>query len=252
MYLVAICDDETAELDKHKQMIENYGKKCPQAELVTECFKSADELLEVIRQEDYIPDFILMDIYMPEKMGIEAARELREMGNQSRIIFLTTSREHALDAFGVDAAQYLVKPVAEEALFSVIDKLLADIEETRRKYILLRIEGRIQRIAVDDIAYCEAQGKTQRLYLANGMQCLLRITITEIYGMLSRYRNFVRVGIAYVVNLEHVDSLNARELQMDNGKKIYLPRGSYQPLREKYFGYYCEENEMKEQGNNRM
>lgn len=241
MYLVAICDDETAELNKTERMLKNYEKKYPQTEFAIECFSSADKLLCAVREKDYTPDIILMDIYMPEKMGIEAAKELRGMGNKSRVIFLTTSREHALDAFGVDAAQYLVKPVSEKVLFPVIDKLLADIGEMRRKYLLLRIEGRIQRVAVDDIAYCEAQGKIQRLYLTNGMQCSLRITITEIYGMLSRYQNFVRVGIAYVVNLDHVDSLTAQELQMDNGKKIYLPRGSYQPLREKYFGYYCEE-----------
>lgn len=241
MYLVAICDDEAAELDKTEQMLKDYERKFSQVDFLIERFESADELIYAVRERDYAPDLILMDIYMPEKMGIDAAKELRKMGNKSRVIFLTTSREHALDAFGVDASQYLVKPVSGKVLFPVIDKLLADIGEMRRRYLLLRIEGRIQRIAVDDIAYCEAQGKIQRLYLTNGMQCVLRITITEIYGMLSRYDNFVRVGIAYVVNLDHVDSLNAQELQMDNGKKIYLPRGSYQPLREKYFGYYCEE-----------
>lgn len=241
MYLVAICDDEAAELDKTEQMLKDYERKFSQVDFSIERFESADELIYAVRERDYAPDLILMDIYMPEKMGIDAAKELRKMGNKSRVIFLTTSREHALDAFGVDASQYLVKPVSGKVLFPVIDKLLADIGEMRRRYLLLRIEGRIQRIAVDDIAYCEAQGKIQRLYLTNGMQCVLRITITEIYGMLSRYDNFVRVGIAYVVNLDHVDSLNAQELQMDNGKKIYLPRGSYQPLREKYFGYYCEE-----------
>lgn len=244
MYLVAVCDDEIAELDKTEQILKAYKKKYPERDFLIERFENAGELLYKVREKDYGPDLILMDIYMPEKMGIEAARELRDMGNKSRIIFLTTSREHALEAFGVNAVQYLVKPVSERILFPVLDKILKDIEEARRKYLLLRIEGRIQRIAVDDIAYCEAQGKTQHLYLKSGMQCLLRITITEIYEMLSRYKNFVRVGIAYVVNLEHVDSLNARELQMDNGKKIYLPRGSYQPLREKYFGYYCEENEI--------
>lgn len=241
MYLVAICDDEAAELDKTEQMLKDYERKFSQVDFSIERFESADELIYAVRERDYAPDLILMDIYMPEKMGIDAAKELRKMGNKSRVIFLTTSREHALDAFGVDASQYLVKPVSGKVLFPVIDKLLVDIGEMRRRYLLLRIEGRIQRIAVDDIAYCEAQGKIQRLYLTNGMQCVLRITITVIYGMLSRYENFVRVGIAYVVNLDHVDSLNAQELQMDNGKKIYLPRGSYQPLREKYFGYYCEE-----------
>lgn len=242
MYLIALCDDEAAELKKTEQMLSSYEKNHPEKELLVECFESVEELLYMAREKNYMPDLILMDIYMPEKTGIAAARELRDMGNRGKIIFLTTSREHALDAFGVDAAHYLVKPVSEELLFPILDRFLEYIEEERRKYIILRIEGRMQRVAVSNIVYCEAQGKRQYLYLEDGRQCLLRITITEICDMLARYHEFVRVGAAYVVNLEHVESLNAQELQMDIGRKIYLPRGSYSSLRERYFEYYCGED----------
>lgn len=243
MYLIALCDDEAAELDKTEWMLRRYAERHPGAEFLIERFGGADELLDRIREQKYMPDIILMDIYMPEKLGIEAAYELRSMGINGRLIFLTSSREHALDAFDVEASQYLVKPVSEETLFSVLEKMLGDMEAARRKYLLLRIEGRIQRVAVDEIVYCEAEGKTQFLYLSNGGYYELRRTMAEIYEMLACYREFVRVGVAYIVNLDHVENLNTQEVQMDNGKKIYLPRGSYQPLRERYFGYYCEENE---------
>lgn len=68
--------------------------------------------------------------------------------------------------------------------------------------------------------------------------------MTEIYEMLAGYREFVRVGAAYIVNLDHVESLSTQEVHMDSGKKIYLPRGSYHPLRERYFNYYCESSEI--------
>lgn len=244
MYQVALCDDEAVELIKTEQMLRHYEEKHPETAFAIKCFESADSLLSRVRSALYEPDFILMDIYMPEKLGTEAAHELRKMGNKCRIIFLTTSREHALEAFCVEASQYLVKPVSEEMLFPVLDKVIETMEEMRKKYLLLRVEGRTQRVAVGDIVCCEAQGKMQRLYLADGTQYELRRTMAEIYEMLACYREFSRVGVAYIVNLEHVDSLNARELQMDNGKKIYLPRGSYQPLRDRYFGYYCEDNDV--------
>jgi len=47
------------------------------------------------------------------------------------------------------------------------------------------------------------------------------------------------VGIAYLVNMEHIEYLNKTEIQMDTGKKIYPPRGAYQAVRERYFAYYC-------------
>ncbi len=244
MYLIALCDDENAELDKTEQILRNYEKEHSEIEFVVERFLNADSLLNKVKQKNYRPDFIFMDIYMSEKSGMDAARELRAMGNNGKIIFLTTSREYALDAFGVEASQYLVKPITEQTLFLVLDRCLKDINEMNRKYLLLRVEGRIQRVAVSDIVCCEAQRKLQYLYLSNDTQFGLRRTMTEIYEMLIGYRQFVRVGVAYIVNLEHVESLSAQEVQMDSGKKIYLPRGSYHPLRERYFNYYCESSEI--------
>ena len=239
MYLIALCDDEAEEIQKTGGMLESYNKERKWLDFTIECFGSAEGLLYKVRKENYMPDLILMDIYMPDKTGTEAAKELRDMGNKSRIVFLTASKEHALDAFGVGAMQYLVKPVQEGALFDVLDMVLEDISCKRRKYILLRADGRIQRILVNDIVYCEAQRKTQNLYLADGTKLLLHMTMAEIYGMLSCYQEFVRAGAAYIINLEYVDSLNSQDICLNTGKKIYLPRGVYKTLKEKYFGYYC-------------
>ena len=164
------------------------------------------------------------------------------MGCDCRIILITTSKEHALEAFGVGASQYLIKPLTEEVLFPVLDRIRQDMEEKKRKYLLLRIEGNISRIPLHHILYCEAQGKRQHLYLEDGTKLTLRTTMTEISQRLSDYSEFVKIGATYLVNLEHVESLNAKELRLDNGKPLYLPRGAYQQLREKYFQYYCEED----------
>lgn len=243
MYLIALCDDETAELNKTEKLLSDYGDQYSGSEFVIRHFRSAKELLYMVREENYLPDLLFMDIYMPDKTGMEAVRELRSMGYGGKVIFLTTSREHALAAFDVDASQYLVKPVSEAKLSSVLDRLLEAEEEKRRRYILLRIEGRLERVALNDIVYCEAHGKTQCLHLVNGAQCLLHMTMTEIYELLSDYPEFVRIGVSYIVNLGYIGSLNAKEIHMDNGKKIYLPRGAYKGLKEQYFNYYCKETE---------
>lgn len=243
MYLIALCDDETAEFYKTEKLLSDYEKKRPGMDFTIRHFENADELLYMVREENYMPDLIFMDIYMPDKIGIEAAKKLRDIGYKGKLIFLTTSKEYALEAFDVDAFQYLVKPVAEDKLFLVLDRFLKYAEEERKKYILLRIEGKLVRVSLNDIVYCEAQGKTQCLYLINGTQCVLRMTMMEIYELLSGYQEFVRIGVAFIVNLGYIASLNAKEIHMDNGKKIYLPRGTYKGLREQYFRYYCRERE---------
>lgn len=244
-YLIALCDDETAELDKTEKLLSAYEKKHPELDFMIARFESTGELLYMVEERNYTPDLIFMDIFMPGQegmsvsLGMEASKRLRDMGNKAKLIFLTTSREYALEAFDVEASKYLLKPVAEDKITEALDRVLAEIEEERKRYILLKIEGRIVRVLVKDIVYCEAQGKTQCMYLANGEKSLLRMTMTEIYSLLSGYPEFVRIGVAFIVNMEYVNSLNAQDICLANGRKIYLPRGAYKTLKELYFQYYC-------------
>ncbi len=241
MYLIAVCDDDKTELDKTGNYLSGWQEKHPDYQLQIDRFTSAEEFLYTLKEKEYSPDLLFLDIYMPGKSGIELARELRGMGKEGDIVFLTTSKEHALEAFSVDAAQYLLKPVKEQDLLRVLDRLFVDKQDKRKDCLLLRIEGKFCKVLLNDIVYCEAQGKNQRLYLEDDTYQKLRMTMTEIYGMLSGRQEFTKVGVSYIVNLNHVDSLNAHEICLDTGRSIYLPRGAYQPLREQFFKYYCEE-----------
>lgn len=242
---IALCDDETAELNKTEDILSDYEKKHTDADFMIECFESTEELLYMVGERRYSPDLIFMDIYMPGEtgksapLGMEAARQLRNMGCRAKLIFLTTSKEHALDAFDVEASQYLLKPLQADKLFSLLDRFRKETEEAREKYILLRVEGTLKKVSLNDIVYCEAQGKRQCMYLADGTEVLQNLTMARIYEMCSACEELVKVGVSYIVHLEHIASLNAQEAQMDNGKKIYLPRGTYRLLREQYFDYYC-------------
>lgn len=241
---IALCDDETAELNKTEEILSVYERKHIDVDLMIEHFESADELLHMVRERKYSPDLIFMDIYMPgetgenDPIGMEAARQLRDMGSRAKLIFLTTSKEHALEAFDVEASQYLLKPVLEDKLFSLMDRFLKETEE-REKYVLLRVDGMLKKVSLDDIVYCEAQGKRQCIYMADGAEVLQNLTMARIYEMCSACQELVKVGASYIINLGHITSLNAQEAWMDNRKKIYLPRGTYRLLREQYFDYYC-------------
>lgn len=211
-----------------------------------ERFESVNELLERMEDSNYEPDLIFMDIFMPESGEIsdspsmEAAKKLRDMGSRAKLFFLTTSGEYAAETCEVYAAQHLIKPITEKGLFDVPDNCLENKREKQKRYILIKEEGRFIRVAVNDIVYCEAQGKTQCLYLADGGECRQRMTMTDLYELLSPYREFVRIGAAFIVNMDYIESLSAQDISLTDGKKIYLPRGAYRGLREQYFDYYCK------------
>ena len=151
MYRIAICDDEKKELDKTESLVLSWRRRHEDEDIFVDRFEDPEKMLTRIKEGEYIPDLILLDIYMPGKSGIKAARELRQMGNRGKIVFLTTSKEHALDAYGVDAAQYLVKPVGEKKLFSVLDKIMKN-RENRIAHVIFRSDGRSCKVALKDIA----------------------------------------------------------------------------------------------------
>ena len=237
MYRIAICDDEKTEIVKTQEMLNNYRKAHPELDFEISIFENADKLL-LKAQEGYEPDLILMDIYMDGKTGIEATEELHEMGAKCRVLFLTTSENHALEAYQVDAIQYLVKPVSEAKLFSLLDKQIEVLDYEKQKYVILETDNRTYRVMVRDIVYCESQRKKQYLYMMDGTHLCAHMPMTRLEKIFQPYTEIIRIGKWYIINISHVESLNRQAVQMDNGQKLYLPRGAYQSLRKQYITYY--------------
>lgn len=249
MYQIAICDDELTEIKKTERLLEDYKKNhleeaYPEMNLETESFADAGEFLNKIKNEDYYPDLILMDIYMQSHLGTDVARELRKMGNKSKIVFLTTSREHALDAFRVDATQYLTKPVVVAELYRVLDNIFAEVISENRKYVVVQADKKFHRVAVQDVLYCEAQKKTQNLYLENGTRLRLHMSMVGLEEMFSMFPEIIRIGKSYLINLSHIESFNGPEVQMDEGSMLFIPKTSSQFLKEQYFSYYCDREDV--------
>ncbi|MEG0376989.1 MAG: LytTR family DNA-binding domain-containing protein [Eubacterium sp.] len=238
MYSIALCDDAMSELEKIEDVLKTYKQAHPEVAFTVQPFTSAAALLEAIKSGQVF-DLLLLDIYMPEQNGMVAAKTLRAQGVTCEIIFMTTSLEHALEAFEVDALQYLVKPIDPGRLFSAMDKAFANIARKKRRYLTLRLDGELRRLAFEEIIYCEAHGNYQYLTLTDGTQKRVRTTLLALHQQLEETQDFVRVGAAYLINLTHVHRLSAKTITLDNTHKIGIPRGAYQTLKAHYLDFYC-------------
>lgn len=78
-------------------------------------------------------DILLMDIYLPDGNGMNCARTLRENGYEGIIIFQSSSAEHAVEAYQVDAKQYLLKPISPERFFAAMDRAAEELPKCRKK-----------------------------------------------------------------------------------------------------------------------
>lgn len=236
MYNIAICDDDAAEVANTEGMLRNYMQLHPTLEYEIATFSNAQMLLSKV-WAGYMPDLILTDVCMEGKTGIEAVRVLRDAGNACHVIFLTFSEAYALEAFSLDADQYLLKPVAQERLFSVLDKILGAIFEQRR-FVVVKIEDQVRRIMVRDIVYCEAHYKNQHIFLMDSSNICLRMSMKKLEEMFLPYDEIVRIGRGCIVNLNHVESLKEQIVRLDNGKCLSLSKGAYQVLKKSFIALY--------------
>ena len=236
MFIIAICDDEQLYLDKTRDMLEQYIA-AHNIGITVEDFSNSSELLDRIEDGER-HDIYLLDIYMPGISGMSVATELRSKGVRSPIIFLTSSTEHAVEAFGVDATHYLLKPYTQQNFFSAMDKAIQNISTHAEDSIVLKIGGEYQNVLVGHILYCEAASNYQRLWMKDGSELLVRMTTSELYDILEGFGCFRRCGRAYILNLNHVTKVTASSAVLENGVEVLLPRSAVSGLRSAFFDYF--------------
>ena len=111
-------------------------------------------------------DVALLDIRMPEMDGIELARHMQQLSNPPAVVFSTAFDQHALEAFEVNAVDYLLKPVRRERLIAALRKVkpysslpLAAIARQARNHLSVNERGRVILVPVGELVYLRAEQK---------------------------------------------------------------------------------------------
>ncbi|WP_129841005.1 LytTR family DNA-binding domain-containing protein [Streptomyces sp. RFCAC02] len=160
-------------------------------------------------------DAVFLDISMPGLDGMAVARVLRMLSAPPAIVFVTASERHAVEAFGIGAADYLLKPVRAERLAEAVARVAAPRGRTGAaardldELAVVQVETGRRTVFVrrDDVHYAEAQGDYVRLHTAAGTH-LVRLSLShleEVWGP----AGFVRAHRGYLVAVHWVRDLRA-------------------------------------------
>lgn len=237
MLHIAICDDMPQELERADGLLRKYAREHPQYELKLVLFSAPLELLTYAAEKGGF-DVLLLDVYMPGILGTDAARELRNMGNNCQIIFLTTSRDHAIDAFSLNAAHYLVKPYSEKEFFAAFDKALNSLAK-RSAAITVKSTDGIRCVELDRLVYAEASNHLQRLYLSDGETVCVRKSSAELFELLEEEPRFYKCGSTYIINMDYIAQLTSGNVAFSTGTKIPILSRKYTEFKNRYMDYIC-------------
>ena len=236
MLKIAICDDEKEFRDSAERMLKLYMEE-KAVPYQADVFNNPSELVDMT-EKGTIYDVYLLDIYMPGVTGMSIATELRNRDIKSPIIFLTSSTDHALEAFGVDATHYLLKPYTKDSFYVGMDKAMQSIASHKNDSVILKVDNDYRSILVSKLIYCEAEDKYQRLYLASGERLLVRISGMELYKLLSEFDSFYHCGRAHIINLNHISRVTPDGAVFQNGMQLNLPHTVLAGLRSAFFDYF--------------
>ena len=236
---IAICDDDPQILQQLAAVIGEYAssRRLPLEYLL---FDDAEAMLQSAAVRPFTHYFL--DVMMPRMDGITAAQEIRSFDEHARLIFLSSFREYAYQAFRVRACDYLLKPVQPEELVAVLDRLEAE-ELSAQAYIAIQNGRSIFRLPFDRLAYLEVCQKKLHFHLTDGQIRQIPGTISSVEAELLAQPDFIKIHRSYIVNLRHISSLSPEGCVLTSGDNLPISRLLYQQVRRQYIAYLFDDAE---------
>jgi len=242
---IAICDDHPAQVQVISTLMEKYWNERPGSDLELHNFDSGESLLEYMT-DGCVFNLLLLDILMPGINGIDLAKKIRKHDDDAVIIFLTMSKDHALDAFGISALQYILKPIKERNLFPVLDKIIPTMHQRKNRFFLVSDQERDVKVSFSSIVCVELEDRRLRIYLDNGQilySKYLRTTFSEAVAPLLQDRRFLRPHKSYVLNADKVVELRKTAFIMNHNIQVPVSRPKYAEVKNAYISYISDNHD---------
>jgi DNA-binding LytR/AlgR family response regulator len=159
--------------------------------------------------------------------GIEAGRIIRQMQASAIIIFLTVSKQYALEGYEAEPLRYLLKEDNEEKqkiqIEPVLNIAIKRMKE-EEKSILLHKNGQVFSIKISSIMYVDIFRHQCTFHIKDGTVYKENYSLKGAEQKLDDPR-FVRCHKSYLVNIQHIQHIEKNNIIMNNGEKVYLSRG---------------------------
>ena len=237
---ILVVDDEPLARKSMQLSLAKIGEHKPAREA-----QSADEALLAL--EANCPDLLFLDIEMPGMNGIELAQQVCD---RCEIIFVTAYNEYAVEAFKLNAIDYLLKPVNYDRLRDALEKARRRIMERRftdykkvaelirqlqsekqdafSQRITVKDNGRILMLDADQISHITGAGNYTQIHLLDGSSFMHRATMTEMETQLDPAQ-FLRIHRSIIVRRKSVLEMRTSEkgdyiIELKCGKKLHLSR----------------------------
>ena len=232
MYRVVICDDEATSLQINQILTEQVLEE-EQIEYEITTFEDMRVMTEALSDEKAEYDVLLCDILAVGMNGIEAAKELRRLGEKLPIIFISSTAEYALDGYSVNALRYLQKPIDLEKLREGLKEAYQISQAS--DVLKFQVADRFYKIPFEDIEYLESRGRDTDI-----------ITAEETISVHMKFSDmekklppdmFLRCHRSYIINLAQAKDLARYRFLTKQGVEIPVSQLQYNDTKRRFIKF---------------
>lgn len=226
----ALVDNNYLQREITHEMMEEYLQKTSYLYNIRS-FASGNELLDEVKRNG-LYDVYIMETSMPDAHGIKIAEELRRLGDEGIIVFLTKDIANAYQAFKVRALDYILKPLTKEKLKAAMDNMLLEISRKNLSPIVdIKFKTGLMRVPINNIKYIDIIDRALCFHLKNGenlqTKCLrsnFREELENIMGIIVDMTKFTFAGASCFINIEYIMKVSNGEVLLKTGEQIQVPR----------------------------
>ncbi len=234
MFHIAICDDVSSDLKEIQDTLISIQNVEQKYKFYIVPYIKGELLLIDLEEKKYTFDLIILDIYMNGISGMEIARKIREKCINTPIIFLTASPDFALESYDVNAFGYLLKPVNQYKLMSIIDRLLIQYDRPR---ICIQCKRQKRYIFLDEVMYAESRNHNIYIYMSNGEVLISSEKLNNLENMLNK--NFLRCHQSFLVNMNYIVDVT-EDFILKDGTKIPIRIRQRKAIADEYYRFFVK------------
>ena len=242
---IAICDDQREFLVKLKRYIKRYEEE-HEIGISVAAFCNGKDLLSFYRENQNI-DLIILDILMEGMDGMEVARELRKFGTHTKIAFMTSTDQYAIQGYLVNACRYWTKPITYSQFSREMDWICKQIEEEENLYFCEKNGVVTKKIYFSDIVYIETFKRKTMIHTVNDQ--IVTTKNMKAYESILDNGEFYRCHAAYIVNMNYIRQINGLEIILKNQMSIYISKNKKKDFTKaftRFVGRILEEHNSRE------
>lgn len=221
---IGICDDNATDRIKLIKWLQRKRPDINKTSIFEFC--SGEALLEYLRIKNI--DILFLDGKMDGLNGIQTAGRLREYNADIIVIILSDYINYAVDGYGVDVFDYILKKDFQQRIPTVFNKAVQFITEKAQATYTVKLACNLLSVRVIEILYLESNLRKLKIVLRNKKTY-------EYYGKLDdaeadlKPHGFIRTHKSYLVNCHYVRYLEYRKVELDNGIELPVSQSKYKP-----------------------